>query len=131
MKTFLPFLILLACLSAHAAPVNLDELRWKRRIVVLYAPAGTEKTLQRQQQLLQAEQAGLNERDITLVSLKQPRDHPEVAQRFDLSGNKFILLLVGKDGGVKLRRNEAVAPETLFRLIDSMPMRRDEMRENK
>ncbi len=111
--------------------MNLDELRWKRRIVVIYAPAGTEKTLQRQQQLLQGEQAGLNERDITLVSLKQPRDHPEVAQRFDLSGNKFILLLVGKDGGVKLRRAAAVAPETLFRLIDSMPMRRDEMRENK
>ena len=39
------------------------------------------------------------------------------------------ILLVGKDGGVKLRSEEPVSIQRIFDLIDSMPMRRREMRE--
>ena len=39
------------------------------------------------------------------------------------------MVLIGKDGGEKLRSHEIVSPETLCRLIDSMPMRQEEMRE--
>jgi hypothetical protein len=36
---------------------------------------------------------------------------------------------IGKDGGVKLRSAEPVAAGDFFALIDTMPMRRREMRE--
>ena len=36
-------------------------------------------------------------------------------------------VLIGKDGGVKLRQEELVRPAELFALIDSMPMRKHEM----
>jgi hypothetical protein len=36
-------------------------------------------------------------------------------------------LLIGKDGGVKLRSSEPVSVKDIFGLIDSMPMRRQEM----
>ena len=39
------------------------------------------------------------------------------------------VLLIGKDGGVKLRSTEPVSTDELFALIDSMPMRRREMEE--
>jgi hypothetical protein len=47
-------------------------------------------------------------------------------QHFQLRGPSVVL--VGKDGGVKLRTAAAVPAEELFRLIDSMSMRQAEMR---
>lgn len=41
----------------------------------------------------------------------------------------FEALLVGRDGGVKLRSPEPVSPEELFERIDEMPLRRRELRE--
>ena len=42
----------------------------------------------------------------------------------------FEILLIGLDGGVKLRQDEVIDTETLFARIDAMPMRRQEL-ENK
>lgn len=41
------------------------------------------------------------------------------------------VLLVGKDGGVKLKKSFEVEPELIFTLIDGMPMRRSELNRNK
>ncbi len=38
------------------------------------------------------------------------------------------LLLIGKDGGVKLKKEFIVPPDEIFTLIDGMPMRRAEMK---
>ncbi len=40
----------------------------------------------------------------------------------------FAVLLIGKDGGVKLRSGRPFALHALFDAIDAMPMRQDEMR---
>ena len=41
----------------------------------------------------------------------------------------FRVVLIGKDGGVKLRQEEPISVADLFALIDSMPMRKQEMRQ--
>ena len=38
------------------------------------------------------------------------------------------MLLIGKDGGVKLRSAHPIPPEALFQTVDAMPMRRSEVR---
>ncbi len=38
------------------------------------------------------------------------------------------ILLIGKDGGVKYESDFYVSPEDIFEIIDSMPMRRAEMK---
>ena len=38
------------------------------------------------------------------------------------------LLLIGKDGGVKLKKEFIVPPDEIFTLIDGMPMRRAKMK---
>jgi hypothetical protein len=50
------------------------------------------------------------------------RDHFAVPQR------SFTLILVGKDGIVKLKRHNRVNLTDVFELIDSMSMRQNEMR---
>ena len=39
----------------------------------------------------------------------------------------FRILLIGKDGGIKYESKRSVSLIQLFELIDSMPMRQDEM----
>ena len=52
-----------------------------------------------------------------------------MSQKFSVSGEEFQLLLIGKDGGVK-KRTSTVSLEEVFSLIDTMPMRRREMRDD-
>lgn len=44
---------------------------------------------------------------------------------------KFEVILVGLDGGIKLRQDQPATTDKIFSLIDSMPMRQHEMRQNK
>ena len=127
-KTLSLLLIFLACLSAQAAPLKLADLRWKRRVLVVYAPPGTDEKLLQQQKLFRAEKEGFDDPDVTLLVLRQPTDNAEIAKRFQLSGKEFVVLLIGKDGGEKFRVKKVAHPGLLFQLIDSMPMRGDEMR---
>ena len=69
-------------------------------------------------------------RDLVLV--EAVGDQPRAKAIRDLLGlpaDKFAAALVGKDGGTKLIRVEPLDAATLFPLIDSMPMRRQERRE--
>jgi len=53
----------------------------------------------------------------------------ELLTRSCIGSVAFASILVGKDGGVKLRSNAPVSAERLSNVIDAMPMRRREMRE--
>ena len=56
---------------------------------------------------------------------------PELRNRYNVSAGDAAVLLVGKDGGVKIRQAHALSAETLFTTIDAMPMRQREMRESR
>jgi hypothetical protein len=54
---------------------------------------------------------------------------PEKGIKPMLNANEaFEIILIGLDGGIKLRKNDIVSREELFSIIDAMPMRRNEMR---
>lgn len=123
---FLTFVLMASAPSTMNAE-NLDQLRWKKRVVILYVPAGAAGQLARQEQLFRSHDAELKERDVTQIVVRSRAENPEIAERFNFAGTGFALVLVGKDGGEKLRSGDVVSPEMLFRLIDSMPMRQEEM----
>ncbi|RZK33884.1 MAG: DUF4174 domain-containing protein, partial [Hymenobacter sp.] len=43
----------------------------------------------------------------------------------------FSVVLIGKDGGVKLAQTQPLAPENLFGTVDKMPMRKQEAKRAK
>ncbi len=47
--------------------------------------------------------------------------------RFHIASGSFALILIGKDGGEKFRTSSPVAFEALRDIVDSMPMRQQEM----
>ncbi len=97
------------------------------RLVVVVGRPGDPRAAQ-QHATLERDAAALRERDVTVQDLTPEtarRDRPELGVGPQAT---FELLLVGKDGGVKLRRDKPVAASELTALIDTMPMRQSEMR---
>lgn len=116
----------------------LDAYRWQNRIVIIFAGSDATEQLAQQRRMLASDPGGLQDRDVLLVVLEGdlvviggvPRpstDADRLRTAFDVPEQGYALLLIGKDGGVKLRSKEPVAAEDLFALIDGMPMRQREM----
>jgi len=49
-------------------------------------------------------------------------------ESFDVAKGNFAVILIGKDGTKKLRQSSPLETDTLFSVIDAMPMRQREMR---
>jgi len=57
------------------------------------------------------------------------KDAAAVRERFRVERADFTVILVGKDGGEKLRDSKPLPFARLQATIDAMPMRRQEMKE--
>ena len=133
-------LLMLIALNAQALDAEdlMNELTWEKRVLLMFAPDAQDPVLRRQEAALASDRAGLAERDMVVIralsedglSIDGVR-HEDVAtsfyRRFGTDRNRFRVLLIGKDGTVKLDRDDSVPSAELFALIDSMPMRRREM----
>ncbi|BAZ12659.1 hypothetical protein NIES4071_44910 [Calothrix sp. NIES-4071] len=127
--------------SIHMSEFNLASHQWRNRILLVFAPNSQNVSYQQQVQLFKQHQQGLNERDLLLVTVleqgtsysnEQAIDTASAAklrQKFKISDNDFRVILVGKDGGAKRQDSNVVQAETIFREIDAMPMRQQEMRQ--
>jgi Domain of unknown function (DUF4174) len=126
-------------MSAREAP--LLGYRWENRLLLVFAPDADGGRLRRQREILLVAEPGLNERDMIIifiigdaVSIKGPPAAPVTAvdlrNAYGVLPHQFRAVLIGKDGGVKLRQEQPVSVADLFALIDSMPMRRQEMRKS-
>ncbi len=57
-----------------------------------------------------------------------PDEQAAARRRFHVRPNDFTVILIGKDGGEKLRSHQPVSLDILRSTIDAMPMRQEEMR---
>ncbi len=140
------YLLLLPILaSTTAQAVDADRLMrdraWEKRVLLIFAPNQRHAVYRQQVAEIEAVGAGLRERDMTVIETLadgsvaidgQARESPAASfyRRFAVDTDEFRAILVGKDGTVKLDRDDPVTSEDLFDLIDSMPMRRRELRRN-
>ncbi len=125
---------------------DLSEYRWKNRLVLLFSSQHDSSLGQRQHDLLRADQTGLDERDLLIFRVLPDRVVDDVdsvrkdsadieraaalRERYQVDEREFLIILIGKDGSEKLRRDVIVPLGELYALIDAMPMRREEMRQN-
>ena len=116
-------------IPAEHEPSELDDLLGSHRILLMFATRDDNPNLMHQLNILQNYgPEPLVERDLAVIEVSGPAD--ELRRRYDVSVDKpFALLLIGKDTGVKMRREGPVPMAEVFNLIDSMPMRQREMRE--
>ena len=117
----------------------LDRLRWEHRALLVFSPGPADQRAARLDAHLAARDCEVRDRDLVVFRLplgasgrldKDVLTHDEVARLrevFEASDGAFIVVLVGKDGGEKLRTVEPPDLDDVFALIDGMPMRRSEM----
>jgi hypothetical protein len=121
-----------------AGETALAGYRWKNRLLLVFAPDADSALCRRQQEMLLVVEHGLNERDIVVIFVIEDalstkrKPTPNVSavdlrDAYDVLPHEFRVVLIGKDGGVKLRQEEPISMADLFALIDSMPMRKQEM----
>jgi hypothetical protein len=112
--------------SLHAEP--LTQYLWKRRVVLSFSDA--ESTPERISLLKQIKQyqCEFDDRQIVHIDLiAGSSDHQLLSRQFSVPNKNFNLVLLGKDGDVKLLTSQP-SVENLLTLIDTMPMRQRELR---
>lgn len=119
---------------------GLEDYRWKNRLVLVFESADDKKEYITQLNELNKSREGINERDMLVFLVRpnavtdledqsiSPLSSVDLKKRFGIGEDEMATLLIGKDGGVKLRSKKAVSSQELFALIDGMPMRRSEIR---
>ncbi|MCQ8240165.1 DUF4174 domain-containing protein [Rhizosaccharibacter radicis] len=113
--------------GAPAATAATPEAIGRQRVLLVFVPSAGDPRLAAQRTALDRAAAEARARDLVLVAVPEgSSDAEKLRRRFDV-GRGFAVVLVGKDGTAKLRSERPVPVSTLFGLIDSMPMRRQEM----
>jgi hypothetical protein len=108
----------------------LKDHLWKNRVIITFSSSLREPKLLALQKQIVEKICAFTDRNLVHIDLLQgSADFDEMSQQFAVSSSEFQLLLLGKDGGVKLRSSTA-SLEDIFSLIDTMPMRRSEMRDD-
>jgi hypothetical protein len=125
--------------TGQVLDLDLEALRWKNRVLVLLGPDESDHSFRLQKQNLASNSEGALERDLVILEILEQgksrigkqllseKSVQNIRKKLGVQTGPFQVLLIGKDGGVKLRSAEPVSAKDIFGLIDSMPMRRQEM----
>lgn len=128
-------LALLVPFLTHAQtqkPMQLEDFKWKNRLLLLFSPDQNHADLSKQKDLIGKNTQGVAERDLLVLELapngKHAAHRQELLTLFGVEEQAYTLILVGKDGLEKYRSQKQVPMQEIFSIIDQMPMRRQEMR---
>ena len=108
------------------AEINLDDFLWVNRPIVVLADSPDDPRFLEQLRLLEERLPDLKERDVVVITDTDPSQKTNLRQALRPRG--FMLVLIGKDGGIKLRKPSPWSVREISRVIDKMPMRRQEIR---
>lgn len=136
------YLILTLLPSVSMVAQDLSAHKWNDRLLLILYTENAQYLHQEQMMILQDNIEGLEERKLVIYSvmpdqykkgmgsdnwIKSSRIH----NRYSEEDKEFEVILLGLDGGIKLRQSEILSIEKLFATIDAMPMRRNEKRESR
>jgi len=122
----LPLAMILAATPSFANG-PLSQYTWTQRPVVVFAESPNDPNFIEQMELLEEGMDALEERDVVILTDTDPTE--QSALRTELRPRGFVIVLVGKDGEVKLRKASPWDVRELSRVIDKMPLRQREIRE--
>ena len=126
MRPFLTTAVAVATLAPGLARADgLDVAEGKARPLVLLSDSRDDPRIAKQIQALDGAGSGLTDRDVQV--LQEARADGPLHKKLGV-GTGFAVVLVGKDGSVKKVWRDPVDPRKIFTIIDSMPMRRKEMK---
>ena len=121
--------------------MDLTQFQWKNRLLFIFAEDDNHPLFKDLQSQIAAQKAEIDDRDLIVFEVPahgparmntdplDRKDADSIRNHFAIPSNTFSFILVGKDGGIKLKREDRVDLSDVFGLIDSMPMRQREMQQ--
>ncbi len=122
--------------------LSLDTYRWENRLILIVAENPEEGKMVEQLKLFQNEQEALSDRKLLIFKIHaggctvynssmkpiQNTENKDLFEEFGSNSAPFQILLIGLDGGINTKRNRVTDPAVFFAEIDTMPLRRNELR---
>jgi hypothetical protein len=120
---------------------TLSALRGQARPLLIFAREPDNRQMGIQLRILNEHAAEAQDRQVVGIALPYQNPGPSNLQlsatdadaarrRFHVAPTDFVVILLGKDGGEKLRSTKPIPMSRLVETIDAMPMRKDEMQAN-
>jgi hypothetical protein len=112
------------------------EYIWKNRVIVTFSPNKNNTDRSHFLNNINKNLCEYNSRNIIHIDLLFNEKNEEIEkyksffEKLSISTSEFRLILFGKDGGIKLNSRKT-SLEEVFSLIDTMPMRQEEMLNDK
>ncbi|WP_299189849.1 DUF4174 domain-containing protein [uncultured Aquimarina sp.] len=136
MKNWLFFLMILPIVSFSQ---DLNKHQWEDRLILIIADSYKNPKLVKQLKEFKNKSKYLQDRklivyQITPTSYQTGIDKNTstksnaVYKEYNPSNEDFKIILLGLDGGTKLKSNKVLSSAQIFDQIDQMPMRRQELR---
>lgn len=125
--------------STTAMAAELGDYLWSQRPLLVFAPVDDDARLAETRRRVEATKCDFVDRDMVLGVVVtegtstldgQPigtAESARLAQTYGVGADDYTALLIGKDGGEKLRVDGVPDLQSVYDLIDGMPMRGNEM----
>ena len=115
---------------------TLEKYLWKNRVLVTFSPSKNNAERNYFVNSINRNLCKFNSRNIIHIDFIFNEENQKFEkfessfENLSISTNEFRLILIGKDGGIKLNSRK-ISLEEIFSLIDTMPMRQKEMLNDK
>jgi hypothetical protein len=119
----------LAQIIRPAMGETLDAFLWIKRPVLVFADSAADPRYIQQMARLTERLDELDARDVIVLTDTDPAGRSEIRKALRPRG--FQIVLIGKDGQIKLRKPVPWDVRELSRVIDKMPMRQQEVRDKR
>ena len=120
---------------------DLANYRWKNRLLLIFSPTEINESYKAFDEQLKGGTSEVKDRGLIIFrifenglsfigsqSISAP-DAEALRRRFQAATGRLYIVLIGKDGGIKLEQKGQADINKIFDRIDSMPMRQQEMKE--
>jgi hypothetical protein len=126
-------------MPARAAAAELGDYLWQRRPLLVFAPTENDPRLVETMRRIEASRCDFADRDMVLGrivtegtstldgNVVDTNQAQRLRSALGIGANSFSVVLIGKDGGEKLRVNDIPDLQAIYAVIDGMPMRGREM----
>jgi hypothetical protein len=144
-KTIMAVLLAMVAFSIFgtkdALSMDLRQFQWKNRLLFLFAPQRSDRFFSDLLNEIMVNKNEVEDRDLIVFEILEfgpsfmnsvsldAQTAAALREKFDSPSGRFTVILVGKDGGVKLKRHTGARLNDIFALIDAMPMRQEEIRQ--
>ncbi len=121
----------------------IEDYRWENRLLMVFSPSIRNVHFDNIYNAIQRNQPEVEDRDLKIFYLiKNGQSTVDgrninketagaIREKYVVADEQVSIVLIGKDGGEKLRQRDDFSLDDIFDRIDQMPMRKAEMEERK